>query len=314
MVVTFFLRSVARMVPTILVASLGVFFVMRFLPGDSLQIRFEEADLPPAEMEIERARLGLDKPLYQQYVVWAGNMLRGNLGRSLWTDREVLDEVRLRYPVTLQIALSSTLISSVFGVTAGIVGAKFIGRAPDYLTRMVAVFLIAVPDFLLATLLILFLSLYVGWIPSHRYTHFVDDPLTNITQIGVPVLLVGLSSSGSIMRYTRSTMLDVLGSDYIRTARAKGLREVTVLWRHGLRNALAPVLAVIGLSIAGGIGGTLIVEVIFGLPGIGAYFLKSATLRDYTSVQALAMIFAIGVVFVNTLIDTLTFALVPHAK
>jgi peptide/nickel transport system permease protein len=301
-----------RIVPTLLIVTMLVFMISRLLPGDVIALLWENQSYSKADIERERKRLGLDKPLPQQYLTWLGQTLQGNLGVSLWSKRPVTADIRQRYPVTLELAVLSSSVALTLGVSLGVLSAVRKGTLPDYAGRSFAILGLSVPAFVVATLTLLLLSLYAGWIPPRRYVPFTQDPLRNLSQFALPALILGVEGAAIIMRMTRTAVLDVLGEDYVRTARAKGLTRTVIMGRHVLKNAAPPILAVFGLAFAGLLGGTVIMENIFGLPGLGQYAIDAVTRRDYIAIQGITLISALGVLGVNAIVDLLIDAVTPQ--
>jgi peptide/nickel transport system permease protein len=247
--------------------------------------------------------LGLDKPMYVQYLHWAGNLLQGDLGRSLWQDTPVTHEILARLPVTLELALLAMLVSILVGVPIGVYSAIRQDTAGDYTTRSFAILLLAVPSFWLATLVMVFPSIWWGWAPELKYVPFTKDPITNLKMMILPSVILGTALSALNMRLMRTTMLEVMRQDYIRTAWAKGLGETMVVVRHALRNALIPVVTLLGLEVAGVIGGSVILEQIFVLPGMGLLLLEAVGTRDYPVITGVFLLVGVCVMLINLLVD-----------
>lgn len=307
------LTSIAgRTIPTFVIVTMLVFLVARLLPGDVVALRLESANLSQEDMAKERDRLGLNEPWAKQYVTWITHAVRGDLSQSLWTGRPVRDDIRQRLPVTLQLALMAATWSLLMGTAVGILTAVQRGKIGDYVGRTVGIMGLSMPEFVAGTVILLGLSLYVGWIPPRQYTPFLENPVNNLTQFFIPAIIIGSTSGALVMRITRTAVLDVLNQDYVRTARAKGLEGRVVIGRHVLKNAAPPVLTLFGLAFAAMLGGTVIMENIFGLPGIGQYMLDSVIRRDYISIQGVALVVSIGVLAVNTTIDIAVDAIIPY--
>jgi len=289
-------------IPTVLIVSFLVFSMIRFLPGDVAVAKLGEAYTEEAAQRI-RTQYGLDKPWPQQYAIYVGDVLRGDFGRAE-TGQSVLAEIRSRFPVTLELALLAVLFSALIGIPLGVLSALQQDTAMDYVARGTAIFGLAVPGFVLATLLQSLFSIRWGInIASVSYHPLSSDPIGNLGQMWIPALLLSLGTAAQVMRMTRAMMLEVQRQDYIRTAKAKGLRGRVVLLRHALRNALMPVVTIFGLQMAFLIGGTVIFESIFSLPGMGRYLIEAVTRRDYAVVQGITLIFAICVVAINLIVD-----------
>jgi peptide/nickel transport system permease protein len=297
------LRRVALAVPTLVLVSLIVFFMMRLMPGD-IVTRMVEGQAYAPTIEALRTELGLDRPAYVQYLEWIGGILtRGDFGHSYWTRQPIWDEFVDRFPVTLELALLTILVSVLIGIVVGIVSASRQDSASDYLGRVFAIMALSVPYFGLAVLVVVLPSIYFKWTPVWTYVSFTTSPLENLKIVIVPALVFGVTRAGPIMRIMRSSLLDILRQDYIRTAWSKGLAERTIVLRHALKNALIPVVSLIGLQMPLYIGGSVIVESIFRLPGVGLFFFEALTRLDYPVVQSVNLIIAAMVVALNLAID-----------
>jgi peptide/nickel transport system permease protein len=303
----YILRRVGLALPTLFLVSIIVFSMMRLMPGDVVT-RMVEGHAYAPTMEALRAELGLDRPVYTQYVDWIGGIvLRGDFGNSYWTRQPIWDEFVRRFPVTVELAALTILVSVVMGVLVGIVSAVRQDTAADYAGRVVAIFALSVPYFGLAVLVVVVPSIYFKWTPVWTYVPFTTNPFENLKIMIVPALVFGVTRAGPIMRIMRSSLLDVLRQDYIRTAWSKGLGERTIVLRHALKNAMIPVITLVGLQTPLYIGGSVIVESIFRLPGVGLFFFEALTKLDYPVVQSVNLIVATLVVGLNLLID-LTYA------
>jgi len=289
-------------VPTVLIVSFMIFGMIRFLPGDIAVAKLGEGYTEEAAQRI-RAQYGLNKPWPRQYAEYVGNLLRGDFGTAE-TGQPVLREIRSRFPVTLELALLAVCFSALIGIPLGVLSALRQDTVADYIARSTAIFGLAVPGFVVATLLQSVFSIRWGInIASVSYHPFSSDPLANLSQMWIPALLLSLGTGAQVMRMTRAMMLEVQRQDYIRTATAKGLAGRAVLMRHALRNALMPVVTIFGLQMAFLIGGTVIFESIFSLPGMGRYLIEAVTRRDYAVVQGITLIFATSVVLINLVVD-----------
>jgi peptide/nickel transport system permease protein len=301
------LRRVALAVPTLLLVSIMVFLLMRLMPGDVVTRMVEGQGYAPTLAAL-RHDLGLDRPMHVQYVDWLGNIvLHGDFGRSYWTRQPILEEFVRRFPVTLELALLTILVSVVIGVLAGIVSAARQDSAADYLSRVLAILALSVPYFGLAVLVVVLPSIWFKWTPVWTYVRFTADPIANLKIMLVPALVFGVTRAGPIMRIMRSALLEVLRQDYIRTAWSKGLSERKVVLRHALKNAMIPVISLLGLQMPLYIGGSVIIEAVFRLPGIGLFFFEALGKLDYPVVQSVNLIIAAMVVGLNLLVD-LTYA------
>jgi len=296
-------RRVLLALPTLFLVSVFVFALMRFMPGD-VATRMVEGHAYAPTLDALRHDLGLDRPVYTQYLDWIGGiLLRGDLGRSYWTRQPILEEFVRRFPVTLELAFLTILVSVVLGILIGIVSAVRQDSAPDYLGRVLAILALSVPYFGLAVLVVVLPSIYFKWTPVWTYIPFSVNPLENLKIMVVPALVFGVTRAGPVMRIMRSSLLDVLRQDYIRTAWSKGLAERPIILRHALKNAMIPVLSLIGLQMPLYIGGSVIIESIFRLPGVGLFFFEAITRLDYPVVQSVNLIVAAMVVGLNLLVD-----------
>ena len=297
------LRRVALAVPTLGLVSVIVFSLMRFMPGDVV-LRMVEGQAYAPTVEALRRELGLDRPAYLQYADWMGGIvLRGDFGTSYWTRQPILEEFVRRFPVTLELALLTILVSVALGVLVGVVSAVRQDTVSDYIGRVLAILALSVPYFGLAVLVVVLPAIYFKWTPVWTYVPFSTDPLENLKILIVPATVFGVTRAGPIMRITRSALLDVLRQDYIRTAWSKGLPEQVIVLRHALKNALIPVISLVGLQMPLYIGGSVIIEAIFRLPGVGLFFFEALTRLDYPVVQSVNLIIAAMVVGLNLLID-----------
>ncbi len=306
---TFLVRRLLLAIPTLIGASLLIFLIMRVLPGDVvLMILGAGGEGNPyginvPDVERLRALLHLDRPPYEQYALWLWDVVRGDLGTSLRSQAPIATEVAQRLPVTLELAFLALLVSLLIAIPVGVVSALRQDSAADYVGRLFAIGGLSIPDFWLASLFLLLLVTWFRWIPSVTYTPFFQDPVTNLQQFLFPALALGVSTSASVARMLRSQLLEVVRQDYIRTAYAKGLRERTVVLRHAIKNAILPVVTMLGLRVGRLLGGTVILESIFNLPGVGRLLLDSISWRDFPVVQALVLIFTASFVAVNLLVD-----------
>ena len=297
------LRRFALAVPTLFLVSVIVFVMMRLMPGDVV-LRMVEGQAYAPTIEAMRKDLGLDRPAYVQYADWIGGILtRGDFGRSYWTRQPIWDEFARRFPVTLELAILTILVSVVIGIAIGIVSAVRQGSAADYIGRVLAILALSVPYFGLAVVVVVVPAILFKWTPVWTYVPFTESPLANLKIMIVPALVFGVTRAGPIMRIMRSALLDVLRQEYIRTAWSKGLPERGIVLRHALKNALIPVISLIGLQMPLYIGGSVIMETIFRLPGVGLFFFEALTRMDYPVVQSVNLIVATMVVGLNLAID-----------
>ena len=319
----YIVRRLLQLIPTLFLVSLIIFFVMRVLPGDVAMLvvtggsgapEAGAARIQDRDLQEIRDQLGLNDPLWKQYLSWMGGMVTMDWGESLVAGRPVLRDVLRRLPVTLELAVLTSMVAVAAGVPLGIVSALRRGSWTDYAVRLVALGGLSVPNFWLATLFLLAGVSLFGWIPSVVHVRFLEDPLGNLAQVIWPALVLGYSAAAIISRMTRSALLEALSQDYIRTARAKGLPEARVVLRHALKNALLPVVTIIGVLFVTLVGGAVIMEHIFGLPGLGLYLLDGVRYRDYAVVQPLVLLFALGVLLVNLVVDVMYAWLDPRIR
>jgi peptide/nickel transport system permease protein len=290
-------------VPTLIIVSFFVFLLVRVMPGDYVHAKLGDVAYTPEEAEELRHRLGLDRPIYEQYTIWVGGILRGDLGESLVTRESVRGELGERLEVTLELGCLSLVLTVLMGVPIGVIAAVRRDSLLDYILRSTAILGLAVPGFWIAIVALVYASIWFGWSPPIIYRSFFDDPVTNMQQFLLPAAIMAFGTSAVVMRMTRSMVLEVFGHDYIRTARAKGLRNSVVLVRHALRNALIPVVTIVGVSAAALLGGTVIFENIFALPGVGRYMIQAVAARDYPVVEGVTLAMTAGVVLVNLVVD-----------
>ena len=313
----YIIRRLLLVIPTLLLVSILVFLMVRLIPGDAVDAvaaRMIESgmDLTVLRAEVEKA-LGLDVPILTQYGRWIGvlpgadggfsGLLQGDLGEAFFQPTTVLKIIGRRWPVTLQLGLMALIIAQLIALPIGIFSALRQDTWGDYVARSFAIFCIAVPGFWIGTLVIVFPSIWWGYMPPIMHVPFMEDPLRNLRMFIVPAIILGMIMSGATMRMTRAMMLEVLRQDYIRTAWAKGLRERVVIIRHALRNALIPVITVIGLTVPVLLGGTAVIETIFVLPGMGSLIVESAKARDYPLVSGVMLLFGGGMVLINLMVD-----------
>ncbi len=309
----FIVRRLLLAALTLFVVSVLTFFMLRLIPGDIVDLMISDFGYA-ADRQAILAQLGLDRPIYVQFAEWFGGLFVGNLGDSLWTDRPVTAELARRYPVTLELAVVALVVSTAVSIPIGIITAVRQDTWPDYLLRSVSIGLVAVPILWIGTLVVTLPALFFGWAPPLNYVPFTEDPIGNLSVMALPSLIVGIPLMGGTIRMTRAMMLEVVRQDYIRTAWAKGLPPRAVWYRHAVRNALIPVLSLIGLQIPFLLGGTVIIEQIFNLPGMGVYMLQSLQQRDYVPAQTIVLVFAAGTVLINLIVDLLYGVLDPRIR
>ena len=302
------------MIPTLVGVAILTFVVMRLVPGDIVALRYAGSSVPQDVIDRERALLGLDKPMWAQFVDWMTQLARLDLGTSLWTGRPVVDEVWTRLPLSLELAVIATLFAISFAVPLGVIAAVRQDSWVDYAIRVFSVGGLAMPSFWIGIMLVLGTITFFGWAPPLVFTPITEDPLANLAQLVLPAISVGYRYSAVSMRMTRSTVLEVLREDYVRTARAKGLRESIVVIRHALRNALLPVVTVVSLEFAFLIGGLVVTEQVFNLNGIGKLLVDAVTHRDYPLIQALVVLLSAVFVLVNFAVDMIYMVLDPRIR
>jgi peptide/nickel transport system permease protein len=295
------------LIPLVIVGvSFMTFMAFRVIPGDTTVFICGFGCTPEVIHDLQ-AELGLDKPVMEQYWDWLSGVPQGDLGRSYQTDLPVTEELQRRFPTTLELLILAVIFSLILGIPPGILSAVRPGTPVDFMVRIVSVFWLSIPSFYLAILIITFGASWFSWSPPNfgtgQVAGFFDDPKTNLETLVPPALVLSVGIAAVIMRLTRSSMLEVMRNDYIRTAYSKGLRERAVVWRHALKNAMIPVATIIGLQIGGLIGGSVLVESVFGLNGMGRYLVESIVTRDLQVVQALVLIFATAFVVINLIVD-----------
>ena len=300
-------RRLLIAIPTLIGATILVFVVMRVIPGDIAYalLAGEEgaAQVDPDALADLRRQLGTDRPLHVQYVDWIAGLLQGSLGDSMWNRLPVGGEIARRLPVTLEIALLSVAVGFGAGLPLGIVSALRRDTWADLISRIASILFLAIPSFWLGLLILLLTTRLFTWIPPLGYHPLWSSPGTNLVQVLFPSLVIGSHLMAIVARMTRSTMLEVINEDYIRVARAKGFSERQIVLRHALKNSLLPVLTIASLSFGTLLGGAVVMERVFSVPGIGSYLIESITVRDYTAVQALVFIFAAAFIVINLIVD-----------
>ena len=301
---SYILRRLLALIPTLFFASLIVFITVRLIPGSVIDMMMSQNDIAVGkDRALVEAALGLDQPMYLQYFRWVGAALQGDLGRSLWQSTPVTEHLLARLPVTFELGLLAFLVGLSVALPIGVYSAIRQDTAGDYLTRSFSILMLAIPSFWLGTLVMVFPAIWWGWSPEIKYVPFTQDPLRNLSQMIIPAVILGTSLSAVTMRLTRTMMLEVLRQDYIRTAWAKGLNERLVVTRHALRNALIPVVTLIGLQAPLLIGGAVIMEQIFVIPGMGLLLLEAVSQRDYPIITGVFLIVGICVMLINLLVD-----------
>jgi len=301
----YLLKRVLLMFPTLLGVAVVTFVLIRIVPGDVVELRYsgDRGAVSQDLLDSERAKLGLDQPVWRQFLTWIGGVARLDFGESMWTGAPIMEEIRLRFALSLQVAVMATMVAVLLAIPLGVVAALKQDTWVDYTVRILSIAGLATPSFWLGIVFILTLLIVFRWLPPMVYTPFWVDPWENIKQLIWPALAVGYRYSAVATRMTRSAMLEVLREDYIRTARAKGLLRKVILSRHALKNALLPVVTVIAIEFAFLIGGLVVTEQVFNLNGIGLLFVQAVAHRDYTLIQALVMLVAGCFIVVNFFMD-----------
>ena len=324
-------RRLLLTVPTLFIVSFVIFAVIRFMPGDIVDAeiaQMEEIGVSRDSLEQARDELlkqyGLDVPIFAQYGRWIGvypqadgalsGLLQGDFGTSFRRHTPVLRDIAVRWPVTLELGLIAFLIANLISLPIGVYSALRQDTVSDYLVRSFAILCMAVPSFWLGTMIVVFPSLWWGYSPPIMFTRLTDDLLENLKMFIIPAIVLGLAMTGGTMRMTRTMMLEVLRQDYVRTAWAKGLRERAVVLRHALKNAFIPVITLIGYTLPVMIGGAVIIEQIFSLPGMGRLLVDATLNRDYTVVSGIMLMFGVGMVLINLVIDLTYGILNPRVR
>ena len=306
---TYLVRRVLFLIPTLFLVTIIVFISVRIIPGDVVQrMAWEQmggqgVNIAEQMVAIEH-KLGLDQPIITQYFNWVGNiLLHGDFGKSLWSNNPVIDDLKARFPVSFELGLLALLLALVIAIPIGIYSAIRQDTIGDYIGRSISIVSLAVPTFWIGTVIMIYPSIWWNWSPPMQYTHFTTNPLLNLQQMLLPAFIQGMAMSGSTMRMTRTMMLEVMRQDYIRTAWSKGLRERVVIVRHALKNALIPIISLIGLQIPILVGGSVVLEQIFVLPGVGRLLIDVISSRDYTVISGLNIFMAVFILIINLLID-----------
>ncbi len=312
----YIIRRTAAAVFVLLVMSIVIFRLVHWLPGDVLLVKLGEGGrVAPAQMALARKEMGLDRPLVVQYTSWLGNIVRGNFGHSLlYPNKTVLGLYGDGLPITIELAVLGLILALLIAIPVGVLSAVKQDTWLDYVTRVTAIAGLAVPSFWLGTLALLYGQLWFHWTPPLRYISFGRNPGSNMQMFVLPAVILGFGIGAGMTRITRSSVLEALRNDYVRTARAKGLRSGTVIVRHVLRNSLIPVTTVLGLQVGALLGGQVILEQLFSLPGIGQITLNGVLTRDYTVIQGGALMIGSVVVFMNLLVDVSYVFLDPRIR
>ena len=302
----YFLKRCIAIIPVLFVVSVLAFAFVHLLPGDPARMMAGE-DADPATIEIIRTQLGLDKPLPVQYLTYMANLIHGDLGMSLRTKLPVFDEIALRYVPTMLLAVAGMAWSVVLGVFFGAVAAIYSGKWQDYTAMLVSVSGISVPQFWLGLLVIQLFAVHLGWLPVAGYSG-------KFSELVLPAFTLGATVAAIMARFTLSAFLDVLDEEYISTARAKGLAERLVMWKHAFRNALIPVITMVGLQFGFLLGGSVVVETVFAWPGLGRYMIEAVSVRDYPVLQALLLLYSFHFVFINLVVDMVYALINPEIR
>lgn len=316
---TFLLRRLLLLIPTLLLVSIAVFSLVRFIPGSILDLMVTDMSTASGlgkdfNQDALKKALGLDVPIYIQYGRWMGGVLHGDLGQSLWTSRKITTEIKNRLPISLELGLMAILTALSIALPIGVLSAIRQDTPGDYAGRTMAILAISLPGFWIATIVVVYASIWFGWSPSMEYIPLVKDPLRNWVQFVVPATIMGMVTSGSTMRMSRTMMLEVLRQDYIRTAWAKGMSERTVILRHAVKNAMLPVVTMVGMMMPVLLGGSVVMEQIFALPGMGRYVIDALNRRDYPIISGVNLVLATFVLSINLVVDLTYGWLDPRIK
>ena len=307
---TYIIRRLLDLAFVLFGVSVLVFLMLRLIPGDAVAIMLgANTDITPERVAALRAQLGLDLPIYEQYLSWLGGVLQGDFGHSIWTGRPVSAEILGRLPVTLELTLLALLFALVVSFPLGVVAAQARGKGSDTLVRILSIIGLTLPSFWVGVLLLYFFSLYFPSWPVIGYVPFQQDPLGNLARMVLPVVAVSLPMIAGLSRLLRSSLLEVLSLDYVRTARAKGLRDRVILYKHALRNALIPVITILGVQLGYLLSGVVVIEQVFAVPGLGRLVIGAINERNYPLVQGVILVVTGVFVLVNLLVD-LSYALV----
>jgi len=312
----YLLKRFLLMMPTLLGVAIVTFTLIRIIPGDVVELRYS-GDRGAVSQDIidkERARIGLDKPVWRQFATWATGVARLDFGTSMWTGAPIWEEVRLRFALSMQVAIMATIVAVLLAIPLGVLAALKQDTWIDYTVRLFSIAGLATPSFWLGIVMILVMLIVFKWLPPMVYTPFWVNPWQNLAQLIWPALAVGYRYSAVATRMTRSAMLEVLREDYIRTARAKGLMQKLVLSRHALKNAILPVMTVIAIEFAFLIGGLVVTEQVFNLNGLGLLFVQAVAHRDYTLIQALVMLVSGFFIVVNFFMDVVYALVDPRIR
>ncbi|MFG6114769.1 ABC transporter permease [Halobacillus sp. MO56] len=307
----YILRRLLMLIPVLFGISVFIFLIMKMIPGDVVSTILGTEATDEARRQLEK-QFGLNLPIYQQYLQWMGGVLTGDFGVSLRTGKPILGDILSRFGLTLELTMLSAFISWIIAIPLGIVAALKRNTSTDFGVRIISLLGVSVPNFALATLLLLVLSLAFSYYPPAGYVSLFEDPMKNLQMMMLPAFVLGTAMAGAVMRMTRSSILEVLRQDFIRTIRAKGASERIVIFNHALKNAMIPILTIIGMQIGTLLGGTVIIEQIFSLPGLGQMVLTAINQRDYPVVQGAVLFIATVFVLINLFVDILYSYLDPR--
>ena len=309
----YILKRILIAIPVLIGISLIAFFTIRLVPGDTVTAMLG-VNYNQQQAEVLRHKYGLDQPLVVQYLKWMKNVLQGDLGQSFFTNEPVFQSIVDRLPVTLELMFMSLLYSIFIAIPLGVIAAVFRNQPIDYGASFLGLLGVSIPNFWLGTLMILFFSLTLGWFPSGGFVSLLENPLANLRHMLLPSIALGASVGAVVMRMTRSSMLEVLGKEYIEMARAKGVSQKLLVLKHALKNALIPVVTVIGIQMGYLLGGSIVIEKIFSLPGVGQLALQAITNRDYALMQGTILFVATGFVVINLIVDIIYAFLNPQIR
>lgn len=307
------LKKILTAIPVLLVVSVVLFLLLNVMPGDAAD-SMSTMDATAEEVEALRESLGLNDPMYIQYLSWLKNVLKGDFGISFLNGASVTEKIVTRLPVTLELTLLAMLIAVAIALPMGVLSATHRNSAIDAIASFISMIGVAVPHFWLAMMLIIIFSVNLHWLPASGFTPISQGLGKNLIKMIMPAFSVGLGFAATVMRQTRSNMIDVLGTDYISTAKAKGMSKSVVVWKHGVRNALIPVITVIGMQTGRLFGGAIVVETLFGLPGIGTAIVQSIFSRDYQMTMGCVMMVAVIIILINTIVDILYVIIDPRVR
>ena len=310
---TYILKRLISMVPVLFVVSIVIFSLIHLTPGDPVLVMLGEEATPEARDQL-RAQLGLDRPLPLQYVAWLGRVLTGDLGRSIRTNQPVAEAIGQRLPITIELAVLAMVVALLVAIPAGLIAATRRNSLADMAATVLTLLGISMPNFLLAVLLVYFFSLQLRWLPPIGYVSPLVDPAANLKGMIMPAITLGAFVAAAVARMMRSTLLEVLHQDYVRTAWAKGLAENAVIRRHALKNALIPVVTIVGIQLGNLLGSAIVTETIFALPGVGRLVVDSIYQRDFPLVQGVVLYLAIIFLVVNLIVDLLYAYLDPRIR